>query len=79
MFEGDFPASVHNLAQTESQILTAFTETELRSRAQIADKNGPRVGVNRPVRLYAASSRKLNHFGLHSRGWICSGNTNVLR
>lgn len=78
-FEEDFPGPVHNLAQTVSQILTAYIGTELRSRGQIADKNGPGVGVNRPVRLHAASFRKPNQIGLHSREWLCLGNANVPR
>lgn len=67
---GRLPGPVHNLAWTLSQIPTAYTGTEVRSRGQIPDKNGPSVGVNRPVRLQAASFRKPNQIGSHSRGCV---------
>lgn len=41
--------------------------TELRGSGQIADKNGPSVGVNKPIRLHVANYRKRDQIGLQSQ------------
>lgn len=76
---GDVWGTLHHLVQMVSQILMPVMGTELRGSGQIADKNGPSVGVSKPIRLHVANYRKPDQIGLESKWWICLGNWNVLR
>lgn len=64
---GDVWGTLHHLAQTVSQILMPVRGSELRGSRQIADMNGPSVGVNKPIRLHVANYRKPDQIGLQSQ------------